>query len=115
MDTSWMSLPRFTIEYKKGLDDFLDHIFYNEGKNGQISCPCIDCGNQIWVDRTEATTHLLCVGFMKGYTIPPFSSKLSDAPMLDAEDDMQGLVNDAFHRFGDDTQTDDMGTDVPIC
>lgn len=26
------------------------------------------------------------------------------------EDDMQGLVNDAFHRFGDDTLTDDMGT-----
>jgi len=47
---------------------------------------------------------------MKGYTIPPFSSKSSDAPMLDAEDDMQGLVNDAFHRFGDDTLTDDTGT-----
>lgn len=110
MDTSWMSLPRFTIQYKKGLDDFLDHIFDNEGKNGQISCPCIDCGNQIWVDRAEARTHLLCVGFMKGYTIPPFSSKSSDAPMLDAEDDMQGLVNDAFHRFGVDTLEDDMGT-----
>ncbi|PWA80504.1 transposon, En/Spm-like, Transposase-associated domain protein [Artemisia annua] len=110
MDTSCISLPRFTIEYKKGLDDFLDYIFYNEGKNGQISCPCIDCGNQTWVNRTEATTHLLCVGFMKGYTIPHFSSKSSDAPMLDAEDDMQGLVNDAFHRFGDDTLTDDMGT-----
>jgi len=23
MDTSWMSLPRFTIEYKKGLATFL--------------------------------------------------------------------------------------------
>ena len=112
MDTSWMSLPRFTKEYKKGLDDFIDYIFYKEGKNGQISCPCIDCGNQIWVDRTEAITHLLCVGFMKGYTIPPFSSKSSDAPMLDAEDDMQGLLNDAFHRFGVDTQEDDMGTQI---
>uniref|UniRef100_A0A251UQF1 Putative transposase-associated domain-containing protein n=1 Tax=Helianthus annuus TaxID=4232 RepID=A0A251UQF1_HELAN len=51
MDTSWMSLPRATTEYENGLDKFLDFIFSTEGKNGQISCPCIDCSNQIWVDR----------------------------------------------------------------
>nr|XP_043608898.1 uncharacterized protein LOC122580743 [Erigeron canadensis] len=101
MDTSWISLPRSTIEYKRRLDEFLDYIFYIEGKNGQISCPCIDCGNQIWVDREEARTHLLCEGFIKGYTIFPLNSKPCDTPMLDAEDDMQGLVHDAFHGFGE--------------
>lgn len=110
MDMGWMSLPRSTIEYRKYLDEFLDYIFQTEGKNGQISCPCVNCSNQLWVDREEARTHLLCDGFFKGYTIPinqliaPLISKPCDTPMEDAEDDMQGLVHDAFHGFGDNRQ-----------
>ncbi|KAJ0765873.1 putative Transposase-associated domain-containing protein [Helianthus annuus] len=111
MDTSWMSLPRATTtEYENGLDKFLDFIFSTEGKNGQISCPCIDCSNQIWVDREEARTHLQCVGFIKGYRIPPFISESCETPMLDAEDDMQGLVHDAFNGFGENIHENEIGT-----
>ncbi|KAK1415823.1 hypothetical protein QVD17_31611 [Tagetes erecta] len=110
MDTSWMSLPRATTEYVKGLDKFLDFIFSIEGKNGQISCPCIDCGNQIWVDQEEARTHLQCVGFIKGYRFTPLNSKPCDTPMMDAEDDMQGLVHDAFHGYGENRYDNEIGT-----
>ncbi|KAK1414720.1 hypothetical protein QVD17_30470 [Tagetes erecta] len=109
MDMSWMSLPRATTEYEKGLDKFLDFIFSIEGKNGQISCPCIDCGNQIWVDKKEARTHLQCVGFIKGYKTP-LIYKACDTPMMDAEDDMQGLVHDAFQGFGENRHDNEIGT-----
>nr|XP_043625605.1 uncharacterized protein LOC122597034 [Erigeron canadensis] len=108
MDTGWMSLPRSTIEYRKYLDEFLDYIFQTEGKNGQISCPCINCSNQLWVDQEEARTHLLCDGFFKGYTIAPSICKPCDTPMEDAEDDMQGLVHDTFHGFGDNIQENEV-------
>ncbi|KAF5805373.1 putative Transposase-associated domain-containing protein [Helianthus annuus] len=108
-----MSLPRATTEYENGLDKFLDFIFSTEGKNGQISCPCIDCGNQIWVDREEARTHLHCVGFIKGYRIAPFISESCETPMLDAEDDMQGLVHDAFNEFGENRHENDESQSMP--
>ncbi|KAK9073871.1 hypothetical protein SSX86_006465 [Deinandra increscens subsp. villosa] len=101
MDTSWMSFSRASTEYEKGLDEFLDFIFSTEGVDGQITCPCIKCRNQKWVDREEAKIHLICDGFIKGYRIAPCNSKTRDTPMLDAEDDMQGLVHDAFHGFGE--------------
>ncbi|KAK9080111.1 hypothetical protein SSX86_001786 [Deinandra increscens subsp. villosa] len=101
MDTSWMSFSRASTEYEKGLDEFLDFIFSTEGVDGQITCPCIKCRNKKWVDREEAKIHLICDGFIKGYRIAPCNSKTRDTPMLDAEDDMQGLVHDAFHGFGE--------------
>nr|XP_043619752.1 uncharacterized protein LOC122591556 [Erigeron canadensis] len=110
MDTSWMSLSRATTQYEKGLDEFLDYIFSIDSKNGQILCPCIDCCNQVWVDREQAKMHLICVGFIKGYKIEPLISEPCDSPMLDAEDDMQGLVHDAFHEFGQNRHENEIGT-----
>ncbi|XP_071712837.1 uncharacterized protein [Rutidosis leptorrhynchoides] len=90
--------------YEKGLDEYLDYMFKIEAMNGQISCPCKDCRDMLWVERDDAKTHLICVGFMKGYRFPAAVTKQFDSPMMDAEDDMSGLVQGAFHWFSDDEE-----------
>ncbi|XP_071739834.1 uncharacterized protein [Rutidosis leptorrhynchoides] len=101
MDTNWMSSPRNSSAYKKGLDKFIDYIFKKEGVNGEIACPCNKCVNLKWVGRYDARTHRLCDGFYKGYTIQTPISEPCDIPMEDAEDDMIRLVSDTHHWFDD--------------
>lgn len=85
-----------TIEYQKVLEEFLDLMFAKEYLSGQILCPCIKFGNEVWVNREEARMHLICDGFIKGYQISPSITKHSVSPAFDTVDDMQGLVGDAF-------------------
>ncbi|XP_071714012.1 uncharacterized protein [Rutidosis leptorrhynchoides] len=101
MDTNWMSSPRNSSAYKKGLDKFIDYIFKKEGVNGEIACPCNKCVNLKWVGWYDARTHLLCDGFFKGCTIKTSISEPCDIPMEDAEDDMIGFVSDTHHWFDD--------------
>ncbi|XP_071699508.1 uncharacterized protein [Rutidosis leptorrhynchoides] len=101
MDTNWMSRPRNSSVYKKGLDKFIDYIFKKEGVNSEITCPCNKCVNLKWVRRYDARTHILCDGFLKGYTIKTPISEPCDIPMKDAEDDMIGMMSDTHHWFDD--------------
>ncbi|XP_071695789.1 uncharacterized protein [Rutidosis leptorrhynchoides] len=104
MDPSWLYFTRESETYEKGLDEYLDYMFKTEAMNGQISCPCKDCRDMLWVERDDAKTHLICVGFIKGYRFPAAVTKQFDSPMMDAEDDMSGLVQGAFHWFSDDEE-----------
>lgn len=118
MDNSWMSLSRVTTEYQKGLEEFLDLMFSNECSSGQILCPCIKCGNEIWVNREEARMHLICDGFFKGYRIAHSISQPSSCPALETLDDMQGLVHDAFgildeNIFENETDTEEGNLNEP--
>ncbi|KAJ9553381.1 hypothetical protein OSB04_017426 [Centaurea solstitialis] len=122
MDNSWMSLSRVTIEYQKSLEEFLDIMLSNEGSNGQILCPCIKCGNEVWVNREEARMHLICDGFFRGYRIPPSMSQPSSFPTSEPSsfptsgplDDMQGLVRDAFCIPDENTFEDGIGVEDEI-
>ncbi|KAJ9561926.1 hypothetical protein OSB04_007086 [Centaurea solstitialis] len=122
MDNSWMSLSRVTIEYQKSLEEFLDIMLSNEGSNGQILCPCIKCGNEVWVNREEARMHLICDGFFRGYRIPPSMSQPSSFPTSEPSsfptsgplDDMQGLVRDAFCIPDENTFEDEIGVEDEI-
>ncbi|GJZ96521.1 putative transposon, En/Spm-like, transposase-associated domain protein [Tanacetum coccineum] len=112
MDTSWMSLSRVTSEYEKGLEKYLDFMFASESDSGHILCPCVICCNGIWVNRKDASDHLICDGFIKGYQIPRSMSRPATRPVfdtqddmqLDTQDDMQGLVRDAFHISNENTR-----------
>ena len=109
MDNNWMYLPRVNIEYEKGLDKFLDSMFSKECLGGQILCPCIKCGNEVWVDREEARIHLICDGFIKGYQISPSISQHSNTPASGKLDDMQGLVYDAFYMLDENMPSNEIG------
>ncbi|XP_071718733.1 uncharacterized protein [Rutidosis leptorrhynchoides] len=104
MDPSWLYFTRESETYEKELDEYLDYMFKTEAMNGQISCPCKDCRDMLWVERDDAKTHLICIGFMKGYRFPAAVTKQFDCPMMDTEDDMSGLVQGTFHWFSDDEE-----------
>ncbi|XP_058003975.1 uncharacterized protein LOC110659856 [Hevea brasiliensis] len=68
MDRSWMNKPRNSYEYKKGVTEFLHFAFHNASQCGKILCPCIHCVNRSWQSYDDARVHLICDGFLRGYT-----------------------------------------------
>ena len=46
MDRLWMKKPRTSLEYQRGVDEFLEHAAQNAGVGNHIYCPCLGCGNK---------------------------------------------------------------------
>ncbi|KAK3007968.1 hypothetical protein RJ639_014056 [Escallonia herrerae] len=120
MDKSWMNQRRTSSAYFEGVEEFLDFAFANASVDGEIICPCNVCGNSIWVSRIGARGHLICNGFIKGYTkwVAHGEVKSSAAPLscahvaLDVIDDMRGLLHDRFHMSSDEVR--EGNTDVAM-
>ena len=62
MDKSWLNT------YKDGVRDFLQFAMRNAFSNGKIMCPCIRCVNCSQQTLEIVREHLICDGFMRGYT-----------------------------------------------
>ncbi|XP_012837541.1 PREDICTED: uncharacterized protein LOC105958084 [Erythranthe guttata] len=115
MDKSWMHKSRSTIEYKNGLNQFLDMAFSNVSLGGKIICPCKYCKNAKWVDRETTKEHLIVDGFMKGYThwvihgedTSSSQTTFQNLDPINTLDDMDGLINDAFGVKDSDTSMDE--------
>lgn len=68
MGTSWMSEPRSSTLFLKGLGEYLDVECKNSANaDGDIKCPCVKCLNNVWLSRDTVTEHIVCNGIMKGY------------------------------------------------
>ncbi|KAL8206068.1 hypothetical protein R6Q57_009619 [Mikania cordata] len=63
MDTSWMSEPRSSTPFLKGLGEFIDKK--NANGVGEIRCPCVSCENKLWMTRENAVQHIICNGIME--------------------------------------------------
>ncbi|KAK3039560.1 hypothetical protein RJ639_027704 [Escallonia herrerae] len=115
-----MNQRRTSSAYFEGVEEFLDFAFANASVDGEIICPCNVCGNSIWVSRIGARGHLICNGFIKGYTkwVAHGEVKSSAAPLsrahvaLDVIDDMRGLLHDRFHMSSDEVR--EGATDVAM-
>ena len=46
MDRNWMTKPRTSLEYQRGVDKFLEHAAQNVGVGNRIYCPFLRCGNK---------------------------------------------------------------------
>ncbi|KAK9054917.1 hypothetical protein SSX86_025996 [Deinandra increscens subsp. villosa] len=69
MDRSWMSEPRSSTPFLKGVGEFLDFEFRKNGNEiGEIKCPCVNCACKLWVTRETALQHIICNGIMEGYS-----------------------------------------------
>ncbi|CAI9298699.1 unnamed protein product [Lactuca saligna] len=68
MGTNWMSAPRSSTLFLKGLGEFLDvESKNNANSSGDIKCPCVKCVNNVWLTRDTLTEHIVCNGIMNGY------------------------------------------------
>ena len=63
-----MSKSSYNTEYREGVKDFLDFAFQNASRDAKILCPCINCVNRYLQTYEEARVHLICDGFLSGYT-----------------------------------------------
>jgi hypothetical protein len=68
MDKQWMRAPRSTAEYAAGVTKFLQFAAENAGMVNRVLCPCKTCANRFWNNRSLVSEHLVCNGFMHGYS-----------------------------------------------
>ncbi|XP_019261871.1 PREDICTED: uncharacterized protein LOC109239741 [Nicotiana attenuata] len=108
-DKSWMNLLRWTDEYIRRVNDFLDKAFERAAQGNEILCPCKKCMNRYWYYRNVVEDHLVVHGFVDGYTKwvfhgEGFSSRNTPHPSNDDEgstmrDDIDGLLHDTFRNI----------------
>ncbi|KAK6911558.1 Transposase-associated domain [Dillenia turbinata] len=67
IDKSWMNLPKRSLGYKKGVDDFMEYLS-NLGLGDEIRCPCFRCRNVLYSNPDSIKEHLLKNGIMREYT-----------------------------------------------
>lgn len=68
MDRSWMSEPRSSTLFLKGLGEFLDLECKNNANGaGEIRCICVKCAHGVWITRDNAIEHIICNGISEGY------------------------------------------------
>ncbi|XP_058088150.1 uncharacterized protein LOC131235062 [Magnolia sinica] len=110
---------RVSLEYVKGMKEFIEFAFNNAASEGKILCPCVKCANLFWRAHKEVVDHLVCEGIMPNYTRWVFhgeaSSSSTSGPAtsthddMPPRDDMHGLLHDVFGISG----VDDMPTELP--
>ncbi|KAH0728079.1 hypothetical protein KY284_003944 [Solanum tuberosum] len=98
----WMNLARYSKQYIEGVESFLDFAYsYGDPQGEEIQCPCAKCCNIRWTRRNVVYDHLICYGFVKGYTRwinhGEWDIKLNVNDDMDySRDDIDGLLNDQF-------------------
>ena len=104
MDKSWINAHIKSITFRKGVESFINFARARDIR-GSIICPCLRCCNDELLEVDEVHDHLLRYGFLPGYTTwtihgelptPPASPSTSVNETSFVEDDMIGLVRDAF-------------------
>nr|XP_025702584.1 uncharacterized protein LOC112803298 [Arachis hypogaea] len=113
MDKSWITKPRNSIEYERGVKRFIDFAFENSLAEATI-CPCLKCDFRKKVTKGEMYDHLICTQFPKEYTLWFYhgetevgdpSSNVSNSDASNAFDDFN---QDSIH----DMLGDAFGTDM---
>ncbi|RYR58479.1 hypothetical protein Ahy_A05g024270 isoform H [Arachis hypogaea] len=113
MDKSWITKPRNSIEYERGVRRFIDFAFENSLAEATV-CPCLKCGFRKKVTKGEMYDHLICTQFPKEYTLWFYhgetevgdpSSNVSNSDASNAFDDFN---QDSIH----DMLGDAFGTDM---
>ncbi|KAH1122276.1 hypothetical protein J1N35_005436 [Gossypium stocksii] len=120
MDRTWMNLSRVSDEYRNGVQTFLNFAFQNTSQENMILCPCKKCGNINWHYREVVYEHLIVDSFIREYKRWIFhgectssrTSAMINMPYPQSayhqsvkEDDMEGMLRDAFNMRNDGLQS----------
>ena len=96
MDKSWInSDARHTKAYLHGVNRFLAFAFRNSAVGDKILCPCKKCVNSFWRDSSDIREHLICDGFLKGYTTWNLHGEASSSYVNTDNGDGADLVEDS--------------------
>ncbi|KAL5573614.1 hypothetical protein UlMin_023211 [Ulmus minor] len=114
MDRIWMTKPRTSFEYQRGVDEFLEHAAQNAGVGNRIHCPCLRCGNNSLHPVTNVKGHLYFNGINSSYqkwiwhgegasssALVNFACVNVGVGLDENDDDVVGIVNDIEEDFMD--------------
>ncbi|XP_020975768.1 uncharacterized protein LOC107632420 [Arachis ipaensis] len=113
MDKSWITKPRNSIEYERGVRRFIDFAFENSLAEATV-CPCLKCGFRKKVTKGEMYDHLICTQFPKEYTLWFYHGEIevgdpsSNVSNSDASNAFDDFNQDSIH----DMLGDAFGTDM---
>lgn len=112
MDKKWMHLPRHTVEYQNGIKKFMEFAFSKSARADTIRCPCNSCANLYWLDKSTVYDHLICNGFLVGYSewmfhgedsfSQPFDSS-NPQVQTDMDDEIDAMLREGLGFFYDST------------
>ena len=68
MDKSWMTAQKWTEQYVKGVQAFMEFVADHMGKECEVRCPCINCLNLYIKSQDVVHNHLLIRGMDADYT-----------------------------------------------
>ena len=83
----WWKFPRWSDEYERGVDEYIEKAFATRSQGDEISCPCTICHHRYWYSRSDIKDHIICNGFI------PRMDEFSDL-RASVDTEMEGLVND---------------------
>ena len=118
---------RHTKAYLRGVNSFLAFAFRNSAVGNKILCPCTNCVNSFWRESSDIREHLICDGFLKGYTTwnlhgEPFSSvnrgNFDGCEVMEEsneDDDIAGLLRDLAAGLDDRGDFDDNSSVLEPC
>ena len=106
----WWMFAKWSDEYERGVDEYVQKAFASKSQGNQICCPCESCHYRFWRHEGVVRDHLICNGFV------PRTDKLSELginfereqTVLDNEegstpndfnDDIVELLHDARDAF----------------
>ena len=87
MDKSWLTAPRSTVKFEEGVNNFIDFATERAGMRQSFLCPCKKCVNRYWLSHSQVRDHLICDGFMLGYSTWMFHGE--NLQFSDNEGDME--------------------------
>lgn len=102
MEKEWVFLHRCSAEYEVGLQAFISYTVKVAAIDGDIKCPCKECGNRHQLSPIVIEGHIQMFGMDDTYANGIWDKHVEKVPNIIDEilevqnEDMQGLLADAF-------------------
>lgn len=97
--------PRWSNEYEKGTDDYIEKVFATKSQGNEVRCPCSTCHYRYWKQRNVVRDHIICNGFVpRGADLlePTKGDEkeeyIEHGEALNMNDGVQELLNDTLRQ-----------------
>ncbi|XP_070019584.1 uncharacterized protein [Nicotiana sylvestris] len=102
----WIYCDRVSKEYLDGVEDFLNHAFFEKQDGGKIACPCTKCMLIHQVNRATTYDHLMVNGIIPSYDTwfchgeslkgSNNAGENNHSQSTQRGDDIRGMIHDVF-------------------